>query len=463
MPGMQLTIIRDRYAGHARSPWLVVVPRRFSPTGQRRYRRFATKKSAQAFAASLRQQVQQPGGAEPPAALPRALAADATTAARLLEGTGMSLTEAVRQLLATRGGGAGRGRTYTSTPACPLASACTGAGASPREGAAPTVPAAVPTASAPPSSPPPPTLGSALALLEGARAHQSAATRRTRRCTLRRLFARNPGLADTSLAACTPSMLQSALDAACPHSAQAWNTARRYLHALFAFAIRRHLCQLPNPVSPLELKRVAEGEIAALPPAELRALFAACRPATAAECAAAASLPPRERRLATADTSCLRAYIAICAFAGVRPAECSRLTWADVDWEDGILSVRAANAKTGGTRHIPLHATLRRWLASCRPATAAPGDRIAPAAGLATRLCALRRRAGYGAATPWPRDVLRHSYATYYLKAACGELSQLQYNMGHRDARLLYARYTNMRGVTKAAAQSWWQVGPLRC
>ncbi len=399
MPGMQLTIIRDRYEGHAKSPWLVVVPRRLSPTGRRRYRRFATKKSAQAFAASIRQQVQQ-SGEHPLATLPFPLAKDAAAAARLLEGTGLSLTQAVRQLLA-----AGQGR--TSTRACAHAR----------------------THKTPPVLP---TLGSTLALLEAAKEHQSAATKRTRRSTLRRLFARNKGLEDTPLEACTPAMLQRVLDTTCPHSAQAWNTARRYLHALFA----------------------------------------ACRPATAAERAAAAKLCPRERRLATADTTSLRPYIAICAFAGVRPAECSRLTWADIDWEDGILSVRAANSKTGGTRHIPLHATLRAWLQTCRPATAAPGDPIAPAAGLATRLSALRRRAGYGAGsragkgaggrggTSWARDVLRHSYATYYLKAAVGELSQLQYNMGHRDARLLYARYTNMRGVTKAAAQSWWQVSP---
>lgn len=55
--------------------------------------------------------------------------------------------------------------------------------------------------------------------------------------------------------------------------------------------------------------------------------------------------------------------------------------------------------------------------------------------------------------------MLRHSYATYYLKNG-GDLNRLQLNMGHRDTHLLYTRYTNMVGVTRAMAAEWWQVLP---
>lgn len=79
------------------------------------------------------------------------------------------------------------------------------------------------------------------------------------------------------------------------------------------------------------------------------------------------------------------------------------LRWQDIDFENAIFSVRAANSKTGGQRY---------------------------------------------------------SYATYYLKARCGELPRLQLNMGHRSAQLLYSRYVNMAGTTRDLAENWWRILP---
>ncbi len=63
------------------------------------------------------------------------------------------------------------------------------------------------------------------------------------------------------------------------------------------------------------------------------------------------------------------------------------------------------------------------------------------------------------AKNPW-RYCLRHSYATYYLKARLGEITRLQLNMGHRSAQLLYSRYVNMAGTTRDMAKKWWQTLP---
>lgn len=71
----------------------------------------------------------------------------------------------------------------------------------------------------------------------------------------------------------------------------------------------------------------------------------------------------------------------------------------------------------------------------------------------------LRHRAGFGGGT-WQHDCLRHSYATYYLKARPGEITRLQLNMGHRSAQLLYSRYVNMAGTTRDMAEKWWQILP---
>lgn len=430
-----LTVSKDSYKGHAKSPWLVVVPRRLSPTGKRQYKRFSTRSAAQTFCASVRCKVRAEGE-QPLAVVAAQLAADATAALKLLEGSGLSLLEAVRQGIAASA-------PQTVAFECHLQSG--GAGAEKR----------------PDATGAPLTIKAALATMESAKNHQAQHTRAHRASMFRTLFARVPTLANTLLTTCTAATLRAALDTAWPHAPTCWNSGRRLLHSLFAHAIKHSDLHIQNPVARIEFQRIQEREITALPPAGLQALFDACRPANAEEKAEAAAMSHfGDRAAAATDMSDLRLYIALCAFAGVRPTECSRLRWHDIDLEDGIISVRAINAKTGGTRHIQMHPALHAWLTACRPAAAAPDDFITPPSRLHRRLFFLRSRAGFGADNPWQADILRHSYATYYLKAQCGNIHQLQLNMGHRDAHLLYTRYTNMRGVNRAMAESWWQILP---
>ena len=370
-----------------------------------------------------------------------AFAADASEAAAILASTGMTLAQAARQLLAYTAHGSVANAQHVSTG---------GAGAAVVSGCS--------TASSAGASAPL-TLKAIHATSEAAKTHQSLATRRSRTSLLRALFRAAPGLADRPVELITTADVAAALDAAWSHSAHSWNAGRRQLHALFGYAIKRRLVRIENPVTPLEFKRVAESEITALPPDGLRRLLDSCRPPTQAERVAAAALPTREKNLALKDTTALQPYLAICAFAGVRPVECTRLTWADIGWEDNVISIRGRNSKTGGTRHIELHPTLRAWLELHAPQD--PSAPIAPADCLQL-LAAVRRRAGFGpdSPTPWQHDCLRHSYATYYMKAALGDISRLQLNMGHSGTLLLYTRYMNMRGVTRAAAQNWWQILP---
>lgn len=429
---MLLRVIRDSYSGHARTPWLVVVPRRISATGRRQYRRFSTRAAAAAFCSAVKQQVRE-HGEQPLAVLPARLAADAAQACELLEGTGLSLAQAVQQLMSqwsARGAGPAGG-----------SGASDGALSSPHEPASAL------------------TVRGIYHIIDKAKTHQSPATRSTRRSLLNIIFAATPALPETPLEHCTPAAIAAALDAAWPDSPASWNSGRRQLHACFQYAIKRRLVRMENPVTPLDFKRVTESEITALPPEGLRRLLAACRPPSEDEVARAAQMKGHQRRLLLCDATALLPYIAICAFAGIRPTECSKLTWQDVDLEDGVISVRAANSKTGGTRHVELHPTLRAWLLRCMPAGRC-GDIVPQNYGGLSK--AVRRRAGYGpgCASPWQSDCLRHSYATYYLKARCGSISQLQVNMGHTGTVLLYTRYMNMRGVTRASAAAWWQILP---
>ncbi len=115
--------------GHTTCPWLVIIPRRYSATGRRVYRRFATKSRATAFAEQTRQHLRTAG--EGALIGSRINPADASAAAALLEGTGLSLTAAVRTLLTlmphvaarmsapTVGGGAGEEPAATPEPQPP--------------------------------------------------------------------------------------------------------------------------------------------------------------------------------------------------------------------------------------------------------------------------------------------------------------------------------------------------------
>lgn len=76
-----------------------------------------------------------------------------------------------------------------------------------------------------------------------------------------------------------------------------------------------------------------------------------------------------------------------------------------------------------------------------------------------TRLYALRQRAGYSPANPWPHDCLRHSFASYSIKAG-HDLNQLSADMGHTGFNLLKTRYLNMRGLTRQSATLWWNLTP---
>lgn len=102
---------------------------------------------------------------------------------------------------------------------------------------------------------------------------------------------------------------------------------------------------------------------------------------------------------------------------------------------------------------------LRAWLSFSLPENADPDAPIVSPRSLQARIRALHRRAGYTAHHPWQADVLRHSYATYYLKNG-GSLNQLQLNMGHAGTSLLYNRYTNMIGITADMASQWWRITP---
>lgn len=217
--------------------------------------------------------------------------------------------------------------------------------------------------------------------------------------------------------------------------------ARSILHSLFTYAERRRWIT-NNPVTPILIPRVREKEIVPLSLAEIRRLLDCVRTWESGSCAPAAGLM---------------------LFAGIRPREVERLHWRDIDFEENVISIRAINSKTGGTRHVTICAPLRALLLESvrkNRERAHPDAPIVPP-NWETRWQLVRRSAGWNATTNvWRQDVLRHTFASYHAKFY-RDYHLLQSEMGHANANLLRTRYISMLGITRAAAENFWTLDVL--
>lgn len=239
----------------------------------------------------------------------------------------------------------------------------------------------------------------------------------------RRLMQQHPRLAARRVRSITAADCTELLQ--CFPTPRQREKGRIILHGLFNHAVRQGWCE-QNPAA-LHREWLPESEIQPLTAAELvRLLSTAQRPA---------------------HRACMPA-LGLMLWAGIRPTEIRRLTWADINREEKVISIRPQQAKTGGCRHITLFPVLEKWLKLYGFRTAGS---ICPA-NWVRRWRALRKRAGL---LPWRQDVLRHSYASYHAKFH-RNFPALQAEMGHRSAELLRTRYLNMRGITAADARRFW-------
>lgn len=260
--------------------------------------------------------------------------------------------------------------------------------------------------------------------------HLAAATKLRRKAIFSRLYREHTLFCEnTYLHSLTTDKLREII---CRNSytAQIQTAMKQCLSALASWAADQGYMSHENPLQRLKVATVQETTITCLQPAELRALLR--------------HAPKKSTQL----------YFAICALAGVRPTEATRLTWGDVSPDEPILSVRSKKSKTGGARHIPVCPALQEWLAYCRPERVTPSTPLCP-----TNRRALNRAKRAAGLSAWQQDVLRHSFASYALKGGMS-LHDLQLAMGHRDLGMLRARYLNMQGLTKALAEEWWSTTP---
>jgi len=151
--------------------------------------------------------------------------------------------------------------------------------------------------------------------------------------------------------------------------------------------------------------------------------------------------------IAKADAD-LVPFLAIGAFTGLRHAELLRLEWEDIRFAQGFVEVKAKKAKTAQRRLVPIQPNLQAWLAPYHKKTGkvCPWIRIGRTASTLAKELGIR----------WPKNGLRHSYATYRL-AQCQDAAKVALEMGNTP-NMIFRHYREL--VTPQEAALWWNIIP---
>ena len=144
-------------------------------------------------------------------------------------------------------------------------------------------------------------------------------------------------------------------------------------------------------------------------------------------------------------------FIAIGLFAGLRRAEIHRLDWREIDFESGLIEVKAAKSKTAQRRFVSMQPNLREWLLPVRKhkGSVTPGE-------IKFRAEFDQARAAAGI-TEWPDNALRHSFASYHL-AHFKNAASTALELGHHDSRVTFAHYREL--VKPKEAERYWNIRP---
>jgi integrase len=195
---------------------------------------------------------------------------------------------------------------------------------------------------------------------------------------------------------------------------------------LFGFAVRKGY-RPTNPVEQLEKPTVTETSPGVLTVKQAQALLKVC---------------------AEGEAEMLPA-VAIGLFAGLRTEELDLLDWKHVDLRQRNIHVPPEIAKTREGRDVEIHPTLRAWLL---PHAQADG-KLAPAKSYDWRLKTKALAAGI---TDWPKNALRHSFASYHF-AAFKNAPLTSAMLGHHGSTQTFERRYKKR-VSPADAVSYWNM-----
>lgn len=239
----------------------------------------------------------------------------------------------------------------------------------------------------------------------------------------------------------TAADMEKALDNLFPTVAS-FNVAFRTIRPAWTLGLQRGYVR-ENIFDRFNQKRTkAKGEPDCLSVEQVRAVMDACSDHTKSEMLA------KSYRI---DCTDCKAAFAVLVFAGVRPdAEIRKLDWDAIDLENRTIKIGTGVAKGGRLRFIEIQDNLAAWLESV-PQEQRTGRIVPPS--WQVKYKAVRAAAGISHL----QDVLRHTFASYRL-AACGDIRELQNDMGHGSTEMILRHYRAL--VTKKDAGKFWRIGP---
>ena len=150
--------------------------------------------------------------------------------------------------------------------------------------------------------------------------------------------------------------------------------------------------------------------------------------------------------------------LALMIFAGIRPEiETLKLTWEEIDLEEGFVDVCMDTAKKDRRRHIEIESVLREWLEWYIARNGKQTGRVCPWSSYRS-INRNRDLILAAAKVEHHADVYRHSFASYHL-CHIRDLWRLVKEMGHQgDPQVLNNHYIRM--VKKKQAALFWQLTP---
>ena len=199
---------------------------------------------------------------------------------------------------------------------------------------------------------------------------------------------------------------------------------------LFGFAIRRGY-RPTNPITQLEKPIVTETSPGILSIAQASALLNVCAQG------AAQMLPA----------------VAIGLFAGVRTEELDVLDWRHVDLRENNIHITPDNEKMREGRDVEILPTLRAWLLP----VARPEGKLAPPKCYDYYLA---KKAAAAGITDWPKNALRHSFASYHY-AHFKNKPLTQAMLGHQSNSTTFDRKYKKR-VAPSEAAKYWKLAPAK-
>ena len=217
-------------------------------------------------------------------------------------------------------------------------------------------------------------------------------------------------------------------------SAESRNCYRRVLGLVFSFALREGYIS-GNPIAAVDAAKTALKPVGIFTPNEARSLLHAAR----AHCFDEEGHP--------AELSSILPAVAIGFFGGLRPEETHPLFWSQVDFENKQIDITKGK-RAARPRYAPITDTLLAWLEPYRRSE----GRVCPVS-LWRTLRKVRRKAGL---MQWPKDVLRHSFASYTLPIS-PDVHALAAAMGN-SVQVIHNHYR--RPVRAETARAFWAILP---